>query len=189
MDEGNCRILWPHAVLAALMTASKAPARPEDCIAVLRAKLRGTPDDIPDDLDRVRELHEEIARAYHQLAVAGLVDPDGEGRFAITPSGVKLLASHPKGIDDSVLEHYPAYRAYISASARSRPRGRSRAEGVVHEPEPAYVDGLASYQLGLELTDNPHDSDSAAHLEWGNGWSDAHSGAPAPTGRKAGRAG
>ena len=43
-------------------------------------------------------------------------------------------------------------------------------------PEPSWSQdaGYEAHGEGLTLSDNPHPTDTRAHLDWQNGWSQAH---------------
>lgn len=168
-------------MLAALRCAARQPASSESCLPTIKARLGRLKDELPDDT----AMTQNISLAYQELAMAALVDPVGDGRFAITPRGTALLESHPQGIDGSVLERYPEYRDYVSAIARPKsPPAGVEDDGVVHEPEHAYFQGLESYRRGFDLDENPYDPDSAAHQEWSNGWSNAENEAVRGKGRR-----
>lgn len=170
MDIGEYPLLnEPSIMLAALKTAAKGPASPDDCLRRLECDLRLIRETLPKDRAAVRK---RIAAAYHYLYIAGLVDPeDHSGRFVITLRGEETLRAHPLGIDLAVLAQFADFRAFIR---RSRDSTRTRDAGLpVIEPTASYRDGYAAYGEGRELADNPHAFDTADHLEWENGWSEA----------------
>ena len=68
-----------------------------------------------------------------------------------------------------MLRELPAFRAFLA----ERTRGRPAADPCL----PAYLSGLRAYLQGRPLEDNPYPTDTADHLGWENGWSEAHDGA------------
>ena len=158
----------PNIMLIALKTAAKGAASPDDCLRRLQADLRLIGEAPPEDMSDVRR---RIEAALRYLHVAGLVDRQADGRFAITARGRETLHANPRGIDLSVLAEFPDFRAYIR---RSREQTIRRDGGMpVIEPTAKYREGYAAYGEGRDLTDNPYDLETAAHLEWENGWSEA----------------
>lgn len=109
----------PHRTqirLIALETAARGPVQPDDCLRTIKARF-GT---VAQGLPGVDALREELARSFQELTMATLVGPDSQGRFAITPRGIALLRTHPKGIGRTVLERYTEYRDYIAAVSSTR---------------------------------------------------------------------
>ena len=158
----------PNVTFVALKTASVAPAVPDDCLWQLQKSVRQAHMALPDDLS---ELKNRVAMAFHYLCVAGLLDPDENGRCTITQRGEQVLQEHPKGIDPSVLVMFPEFRAFI----RSPRRYTSQDNGELPaESNPAYDAGYAARLQGNGLTDNPYEFDTFSHQEWENGWCEAH---------------
>lgn len=154
----------PNVMLVALQAAGRGPAGPEDCLRQLRGSLRQAGLELPAD---TAPLLHRIDTSYRYLHIAGLVDRDGDGRFAITPRGWETLSAHPKGIDTSVLVKFPEFRAFIRT-----PRA-GEDSGAVREPMKEYDEGYIAGLAGGVLTNNPYSPDQIAHLEWQNGWCEA----------------
>ena len=116
-------------------------------------------------------LRESVARAYQNLCLAGLLDPDEYGRCTLTSRGRRVLEDHPMGVDESVLEQFPEYLHFTKSCSPERLTPDQPVRIV--EPKPGYFEGLWAFHAGESLADNPYSSDSVAHFEWKNGWSAA----------------
>jgi len=153
----------PDLMLAILRVAAQGEGEGtlDACVAHLRALLRLAKEPAPEDEDALRARLEE---ARHRLEQARLIAPVNGERFRITPRGRSVLVENPRGVDDTVLMQFQEFRAAITP--QERPAAPS--------PAPAdYERGYAANLAGQGLADNPHPADSAAHLEWENGWSQA----------------
>ena len=149
-------------MLLALRAAAEAPASLADCRARLDRELARVHErpDVPEPVI-VAELGDVIAH----LLVASLLAKGDDGHLTLTARGRRVLQAHPMGIDETVLMEFAEYRAYIRAFARRR---------TVDDPREArYDEGYAAWQAGQTLTANPYPPDTADHLAWENGWSEA----------------
>lgn len=159
----------PNIMLIALRSALKSPAAPDDCMARLLKSLRHAGESPPPDLAPLRR---RVSTAFRCLSIAGLLALTEGSRYAITQRGRQVLRDHPTGVDSSVLVSFPEFRSYIH-----RPR-REKQEGAEAHPSPRalspYDEGYSAYLHGREITDNPYEYDATGHMEWENGWSEAH---------------
>lgn len=158
----------PNVMLVALKTATAHPAEPGQCIDMLLRDLRRVGHEVPEDLAPLRR---RVAAAFHYLCIAGLLDPDEDGRCTLTERGRKVLDEHPAGIDASVLVVFPEFRSYVRSRRTTRDEDEGRSGAV--EPKRSYNDGWAAFMEGRGITDNPYPFDANEHLEWENGWCEA----------------
>jgi len=63
---------------------------------------------------RQRRLHNRVGWAKTYLQKAGLLEPNGRGRFRITPRGREVLQRRPSRIDMKFLEQFPEYNAFAA---------------------------------------------------------------------------
>lgn len=154
----------PHLTLLILQEASAGAASPASCAERLRRLLAQAAERPPYGDDELRARLETLG-CY--LAEARLVEPAGDGSFAITSRGREALAEHPSGFDLADLMVYPEFARFIRALSRAR------AEGRMDPRTPAYDEGYAAYRAGAVLSDNPHPGDTVDHLAWENGWFEA----------------
>ena len=98
------------------------------------------------------------------LTEAKLLAP-ADGGFATTARGRAALAEHPQGFDTADLMVYPEFARYIRGLELRRAGLDPRAGG--------YDQGFYAYWTGELPADNPYPPDSADHLAWENGWSEA----------------
>ncbi|MBX5480570.1 MAG: restriction endonuclease [Myxococcaceae bacterium] len=63
---------------------------------------------------RQRRIHNRVGWANTYLQKAGLLEPNGRGRFRITRRGREVLQAHPDRIDMEFLEQFPEYLAFVS---------------------------------------------------------------------------
>lgn len=63
---------------------------------------------------RQRRLHNRVGWAKTYLQKAGLIEPNGRGRFRITPRGQEVLQRKPGRIDMKFLEQFPEYNAFAA---------------------------------------------------------------------------
>lgn len=154
-------------MLAILRAAREAPASLDDAQTVLLAHLAAAREPLPAWFEA--ELRRRLGRAQARLAGArAIACPNGE-RYELTPRGSMLLETHPGGVDQSVLLGFPEFQAYLAAQARAEPK---------EDPHlPAFEAGVRAFNEGLAFADNPFASDSADHLAWECGWSEARDGA------------
>lgn len=152
-------------MLALLRAALDRPASLEEAqarLSAMRARAALPPCREPGDLlDRLRA-------AAAMLQEAGALAPEGDGSRRLTPRGRELLSKHPDGIDQSVLMQFPEFRAFIER--RGRPQGDDDPRAA------ACTAGARAFRAGKRLTENPHALDTADHLAWQNGWSEAREG-------------
>jgi len=174
--EAYSELTEPGVMLVALKSCARRPSRPEDCVEQLGRLLRRARRPAPPEVMSV--VRERVAAAFRELCIAGLLDPDEDGRYVLTGRGETVLRENPLGVDSSVLMQFPEYR---SRARRPFPFPREEGEDVrIVEPKAEYDDGYVAYGRGLTLTDNPHEYDTAAHLNWQNGWSQARDEATGP---------
>jgi hypothetical protein len=99
------------------------------------------------------------------LSEAKLLAPGPDGAFTLTERGRAALAEHPEGFDTPDLMVYPEFARYIRSLELRRGPLDPRAGG--------YDQGFYAYWTGDAPADNPYSPDSADHLAWENGWSEA----------------
>lgn len=159
-------------MLALLKVATEGRATLDDALSRLKGNLRsvGEPLPVPDS-----EIRGELARALDRLTQAVLLEPAGDGGFRITPRGMRTLAEHPGGVDDSVLMRFPEFRAFIDQESGGRPAGRKTVfTGRTDDPRIIeYDEGYAAFHDGQPLQANPYEADRVMHLAWENGWCQA----------------
>lgn len=156
-----------NVMLVALKAAAVTPVLPEDCVRRLLRALERAEIPPPPDMTHLRR---QVAAAFRYLCIAGLLDPDEEGRCTLTPRGEEMLATHPHGIDCSVLIRFPEFRAFVD---RQPPFAHYDEPPPASAPSPAYEAGYAARGAGRALSDNPYEFDTHGHLEWENGWCEA----------------
>jgi ribosome modulation factor len=159
----------PNIMLIALRTAAEGPATPDSCSRRLLKSLGHAGESPPPDL---APLHRRVETAFRCLSIAGLLDQAGNGRYVITQRGRQVLRDHPMGVDSSVLVSFPEFRSYIYRPRQEKPE---KAESdPFGRPLSAYDEGYSASLHGREITDNPYEFDATGHIEWENGWSEAH---------------
>ena len=163
MDDDEPILLHePDLMLALLRAARPGPATLDDAMARLHASLAQAHEPPPAAPD---ELRQRLQDAAAMLLGAAALAPVGPSGFRLTQRGAQLLAQHPDGIDQSVLAGLPEFRAFIAG------RSPDRAE---QDPRvPAFNAGLLAFTQGRRNDANPHELDSADHLAWECGWSEA----------------
>ncbi len=163
MDDDEPILLHePDLMLALLRSASEGPAGIETALARLvqtRAVAGEPPPAVPD------ELRQRLRDAAELLVGAEALTLAGDDRFQLTGRGARLLADYPDGVDQSVLHAFPEFRAYVAARLRQAPPDDPRLQ--------VYDAGMQAHGLGLGNDANPHALDSADHLAWECGWSEA----------------
>ncbi|UEM22180.1 hypothetical protein JL100_005365 [Skermanella mucosa] len=158
-------------MLALLKVAATGRATLDDALARLKGNLRSVGEALPVPDSEIRE---ELARALDRLVQALLLEPVEADHFVITPRGMKTLAEHPGGVDDSVLMRFPEFRAFIDQES-ARPAGRKAIfAGRTDDPRIIeYDEGYVAFHDGQPLQANPYEADRVMHLAWENGWSQA----------------
>lgn len=152
----------PTLMLTVLRAAAAGPATLDACRADLE-NLLARANEHPEVTDADFTAH--LAKARDHLIAARLLMHVAPDRFAITDRGRRAFADHPGGIDDSVLEQFAEFRAYLAASAKRR-RGGDNEILAAKEYDLGYVAFLA----GKTQRENPFDFDTAEHLIWDCGW-------------------
>jgi hypothetical protein len=152
----------PALMLLVLKAAAEAPTTPADCRVRLErelARARERPD-VPDEA-----IAAELRAVIDLLTTAVLLSRTPDGRLALTRRGGEVLRAHPMGVDETVLMGFPEYKAFVRNFARRK---------SVDDPRAGrYDEGHAARQAGRPLTENPYPPDTADHLAWENGWSEA----------------
>jgi hypothetical protein len=152
----------PSMVLIVLRRGLEPPATLADCAAELRALLDRAGEHPPFG---PADMASRLEMLLRYLGEAGLVAPAGDGGFGTTERGRAALAAHPQGFDTADLMVYPAFARYI--------RGLERRRGGMDPRAGGYDQGFYAYWSGEMPADNPYPPDSADHLAWENGWSEA----------------
>lgn len=151
----------PNLIAVLLRAAERSAPTVGECAELVLRRLAEAGEAVPVPAARIAARLETLAR---HLAVAGLVEEVPGGRFRLTGRGRAALAAHPAGFALDDLAVYPEYAAHLAARPQARPADQ-RAGG--------YDQGFAAFAAGRPLAANPHPPDSADHLAWENGWSEA----------------
>ena len=152
----------PNLVVIILKQGAEAPATLDDCAATL-ADLLARADEHPPF--GPKEVAVRLEMLINYLTEARLLQPAGGGAFVTTARGKAALDEHPQGLDTADLMAYPEFARYIRGLDLRRTGLDPRAGG--------YDQGFYAYWDGDGPADNPHPLDSADHLAWENGWSEA----------------
>jgi hypothetical protein len=152
----------PNMVAIILREAEAGPATLQDCAARLQALLARADEHPPFGPAEVASRLETLVR---YLVEARLLAPERDGRFALTERGRAALAEHPAGFDTADLMVYPEFARYV--------RGLVARHGGMDPRAGGYDEGFYAYWSGQVPADNPYPPDSADHLAWENGWSEA----------------
>lgn len=168
-DDEGLLLQEPDLMLALLRAASEAPAQVDDAVERLLANLAVAGEPPPAELD---ELRTRLNEATALLIGAGALATTGGDRFRITGRGTALLANYPDGVDQSVLHRFPEFRAYVAVHSHHETPDDVRL--------PAFEDGMRAFSRGAGNDANPHAFDSADHLAWECGWSEARDAAKQP---------
>jgi hypothetical protein len=152
----------PNMVVVVLKAAADGPTTLEDCVARLQALLEQADEHPPFG---PREVASRLGMLIRYLTEARLLAPAGDGGFVLTERGRAALSEHPSGLDTPDLMVYPEFARYIRGFELRRAAMDPRAGG--------YDQGFYAYWAGEAPADNPYPSDSADHLAWENGWSEA----------------
>jgi ribosome modulation factor len=162
MDDDEPLLLHEPDLMLALMRAAKGrPAGLDEAAARITATLAAAREPAADPA----ELRRSLGRAAALLVGAGVLSAADPGTFRLTESGARLLAEHPDGVDQSVLERLPAFRAYLAARAREHAAAADRREST-------FDAGFRASRDGRPLDANPFDPDTPDHQVWENGWCD-----------------
>lgn len=163
--EFHDRPLLSYADLSIILlkTARAAGTTLDHAAAAVGALLREADETAPDP----GELREHLGRIAHDLAGAGLLAPapGNSGTLHITQRGEAALADHPAGLDPSVLADFVGFRPALGAAHTAQPPAEATPR--------SYAQGYEAFRAGRSATDNPYAQDSADHLSWENGWSEA----------------
>jgi hypothetical protein len=153
----------PSMVLVVLRAASgDGPATVATSAAALAGLLDRAGERPPFGPEEIASRLEMLVR---YLAEAKLVSLGPDGSFVATPRGRAALAEHPQGFDVADLMAYPEFARHIRGLELRRAGMDPRAGG--------YDQGFYAYWSGKGPADNPYAPDSADHLAWENGWSEA----------------
>jgi hypothetical protein len=152
----------PNMVAIILREAAGGVATLEGCAARLQTLLERADEHPPFGPEEVALRLEMLIR---YLAEARLIAHAPEGTFGLTARGRAALAEHPAGFDAADLMVYPEFARYI--------RGLGLRRGGMDPRAGGYDAGFYAYWSGEGPADNPYPPDSADHLAWENGWSEA----------------
>jgi restriction system protein len=158
-------------MLTLLKVAAQGPASLEDAIERLKQNLNSVGESPPVSDEEFRT---HLSDVREHLVQAVLLAPLDDGRLAITPRGMQALSDHPGGIDDSVLMDYPEFRAFVEARAGHPMKTVGDENPPGDDPQIAEFDrGIAAFNDGLDINDNPYSRDTPMHIAWESGWSEA----------------
>ena len=153
----------PNLVVIILRAATDGPASRAECAAHLLALLEQAHENPPFGPEEIASRLDTLIR---YLAEAKLVAVGPDASFTLTDRGRVALEQHPQGFDTADLMAYPEFARHLGGLERRRgPRDDPRAGG--------YDAGFDAYWAGEGPVDNPYAADSADHLAWENGWSEA----------------
>ncbi|MFZ1429584.1 MAG: hypothetical protein WAS21_22785 [Geminicoccaceae bacterium] len=161
-DDEGLLLQEPDLMLALLRAASNAPAGVDDAIDRLYANLVVAGEPPPAEPGELRGRLDEAIALLMGAGALRLVEND---RFHITERGTALLAKYPDGVDQSVLHQFAEFRAHVTAHSHHETPDDVRL--------PAFEAGMQAYGRGAGNDANPHAFDSADHLAWECGWSEA----------------
>lgn len=161
----NDHPLLSTASLTALIlhAAGKAPVTLDSVSAKLDDLFRraGMEPGLPEDERRVK-----LARQINHLKIARILEPDADGRLALTERGQEVLRAHPDGLDQTILVTFPEFAEYLHATAH-HPAGMDPRIG-------SYDEGYSAQQDGQSFTANPYSENTVDHQSWENGWMQAY---------------
>ncbi|MFO1141114.1 MAG: hypothetical protein U1E59_01790 [Amaricoccus sp.] len=152
----------PNLVVVILRAAAAGPATLDDCMTQLQALLDRADEHPPFG---PADVAPRLATLVRYLTEARLLAPDGDDRFTVTERGQAALRDRPQGFDTADLMAYPEFARYV--------RGLALRRGPVDARSGGYDRGFDAYWNGDAPADNPFAADSADHLAWENGWSEA----------------
>lgn len=153
----------PNMVVVVLREAATGATTLDACALSLRQLLDRADEHPPFGPEDVASRLETVV-GY--LDEAKLIVATENGGFRITDRGAAALRDHPSGLDTADLMHYPEFAAYIRAL-------EARRSEATATPAGGYDQGFYAYWTGETPADNPYPPDSADHLAWENGWSEA----------------
>lgn len=152
----------PSLVLVLLRGAEDGTATVAGATAAVRALLARA-GEAPPVADA--EIAGRLATLVDFLASAKLLAVAPDGSFETTERGRAALRDHPQGLDVADLMAWPEFARHVRGLDARRTGTDTRAGG--------YDQGFDAYWSGLRPADNPFAPDSADHLAWENGWSEA----------------
>ncbi len=152
----------PNMVATVLNAAASAPVTLEDCVAEVQALLRRAGEETPFGAG---DIAARLTTVLRNLSEARILAHDGSSAFTLTPRGRAVLAEHPEGFDAADMMKYPEFSRYI--------RGLNGTRQTLDPRSGGYDQGYSAYWSGVSAADNPFAADSADHLAWENGWSEA----------------
>lgn len=156
-------LLNTPSLVVTILRAAEGRATLADCVDRLTALLDRLDEHPPFTPD---EMASRLGMLVRFLTEARLLAPAPDGSFTLTERGRAALADHPEGFDTADLMAYPEFARHLRALERRRvPRDDPRTGG--------YDAGFDAYWTGQAPVDNPYAPDSADHLAWENGWSEA----------------
>jgi hypothetical protein len=151
----------PNMVVVVLREAAERPATLAGCTAALLALLDRADEHPPFGPEDVARRLNMLIRYLTEAKLLTAAD----GSFAATARGRAALAEHPQGFDTADLMVYPEFARYI--------RGLELRRAALDPRDAGYDQGFYAYWSGEVPADNPYPPDSADHLAWENGWSEA----------------
>jgi hypothetical protein len=152
----------PSMVVVILREAADRPATLAGCTAALQGLLDRADEHPPFGPEDVASRLKTLIR---YLTEAKLLTAAADGSFTATARGRAALAEHQQGFDTADLMVYPEFARYI--------RGLERRRTALDPRDAGYDQGFYAYWSGEMPADNPYAPDSADHLAWENGWSEA----------------
>jgi hypothetical protein len=153
----------PNMILVLLRGAVASPtATVSGCADSLSALLAQAHEQPP--FGR-REIEDRLGALVRALAAAKLVVAGPDGGFSATERGREALERHPQGLDLADLVAYPEFARHM--------RGLELHRAALDPRSAGYDQGFYAYWTGRGPADNPFPGDSADHLAWENGWSEA----------------
>lgn len=152
----------PNMVAVLLHTAAAGPATLDACTDALFTSLEQADERPPFSREEVAA---RLAMLARYLGEAGLMAGTPADGYVLTERGRAALAEYPQGLDTADLTQFPDFARFLRALDRRRPVADARAAG--------YDLGYSAYWSGRAPADNPYSPDSADHLAWENGWSEA----------------
>jgi ribosome modulation factor len=153
---------FQQLALTVLKTSAQAEATLEDFWQGLERNLRAA-HEAPEV--EAKDVQAALSGVVAALAAAGLVREGESRRYRLTALGRSVLKEHPLGVDDTVLMQFDRFRRHLRAAERHQ---LPLDPGMLQ-----YDEGFAAFAEGKSAADNPYSRDSAKHLAWENGWSEA----------------
>jgi hypothetical protein len=153
----------PNLVAVLLRAAETVPSTIGQAQAALAARLAQAGEHPPFG---PADVAPRLGALLRCLAMARLVSVGEDGSYSLTARGREALDQHPEGFDIADLAIYPEFARHLRALESRRPQPDDPREG-------GYDQGFYAYWTGAGPADNPYAPDSADHLAWENGWSEA----------------